>query len=678
MTVWVRQQLFFVEQHKKLCIAIVLLFFVAIVSFLLLVSPTYAQVANTPPGNRAINFSARLKSASGQPVPDGFYNVSFRLYDSKNGGDSLWAETFYDENGVASGQDFRVKVTSGHLNAKLGSRTHFENSINWDADLWLTMNIGGTNQISSVSRIPWDGEMSPRIELNAVPYAFSAGSLNGKTADDFVQIGQGTQTNSTNNPSISINTTGSGDLIQLQKNAEDIFTVDTDGNITFGSGSNHTIAIDQSDKNTEGKILAISGGDGGEGESNGGNLVLTGGNGSGGGSDGLVVLANATFATTTNDSNCYPGGVLAMASCIITQQTVDSSSAVMIGFDVAGQTATLPDPTIVTPGRILYLMVANDSLPLTIIANVDEPIAVQSRSALTFLWNGSDWVMTGQVGSPGNIPKQPEITEALPIQDDIVVEAGEPDDKVISIEGTENTGLPTVNEQAGTESNVDVDDTFPFQLGQSESAPLASPGTMYYDTTIGKVQCYEESGWGDCGDAPDTFVTISPEYTNAVMNGTDIGIISSDFCSGTLGINDGSNAQPTVCTSDETYNFYRWTTDEETDQTRSIYLTYQLPDNFKEFVEESTSVMGRTDSDNALVDYQVYRDNGVGLLSCGEPITVATGSQTSWQKGSVAGGSDPASCKFEAGDSILFRINLTARNTSNAYVSNVHFIFRNS
>src|SRR5690606_7679467 len=100
---------------------------------------------------------------------------------------------------------------------------------------------------------------------------------------------------------------------------------------------------------------------------------------------------------------------------------------------------------------------------------------------------------------------------------------------------------------------------------------------------------YEENGWGPCGDAPDTFVTISPEYKNAVMNGTDIGIISSDFCSGTLGINDGSDDQPTVCAPEETYNFYRWTSEEEEDQTRSIYLTYQLPENFRSFISGSTA-----------------------------------------------------------------------------------------
>src|SRR5690606_21321258 len=118
--------------------------------------------------------------------------------------------------------------------------------------------------------------------------------------------------------------------------------------------------------------------------------------------------------------------------------------------------------------------------------------------------------------------------------------------------------------------------------------------------------------------------------------------------------------------------------EEESDQTRSIYLTYKLPDNFKSFVEDSTSILGRTDSDESNVSYQIYRDNGSGLLSCGTPITVSTGQQTGWQTALAEADSDPSNCGFEAGESILFRINLTAKNTANAYVSNVNFIFRNN
>jgi hypothetical protein len=235
------------------------------------------------------------------------------------------------------------------------------------------------------------------------------------------------------------------------------------------------------------------------------------------------------------------------------------------------------------------------------------------------------------------------------------------------------------NVQVGTGSGSGTPSL--LTLDKASSAPSVNSallGSMYYDTTLGKVQCYESEGWGACGAAPDTFVTISPEYTNAVMNGTDIGTITSDLCSDTLNINDGSSSQPTICGTNETYNFYKWTSAETTDQTRSIFVTSQLPTSFKEFVAGSTSLMGRTDSADSGVSYQIYRDDGSGLTSCGSAVSVSTGTQTTWQKATASGSADPSTCGFSAGDSILIRINLTAKNDANAYVSNLGFTFSNN
>lgn len=249
---------------------------------------------------------------------------------------------------------------------------------------------------------------------------------------------------------------------------------------------------------------------------------------------------------------------------------------------------------------------------------------------------------------------------------------------VFSISTDDSKGAPNIQIGDGSSSGTPT----LLTLDKASSAPTVQSsllGSMYYDTTLGKVQCYESEGWGACGSSPDTFVTISPEYSNAVMNGNDIGTITSDLCSDTLNINDGSSAQPTICGTDETYNFYKWTSAETDAQTRSIFVTYQLPSNFKQFVAGKTSLMGRTDSADANVTYQIYRDSsGSGLTSCGSAISVSTGAQSSWQKATASGGGDPAECNFEAGDSILFRINLTAQDDVNAYVSNLDFIFNNN
>ncbi len=222
-----------------------------------------------------------------------------------------------------------------------------------------------------------------------------------------------------------------------------------------------------------------------------------------------------------------------------------------------------------------------------------------------------------------------------------------------------------------------------FTLDKAGSAPVGANneallGSMYYDTTLGKVQCFESEGWGACGASPDTFVTLSPEYSNAVMHGSGTGTMTSDLCSDALNINDGSSSQPTICGTNETNNFYKWTSPSATTQTRSVFVTYQLPSNFKAFANGSTNVMARTDSTNATVDYQVYRNNPTsGLTACGSTVPVSTGVKTTWQKAATTGTADPSTCNFAAGDSIVMRINLTSSNNANAYVGNLNFTFNN-
>lgn len=119
-----------------------------------------------------INFQARLMNSSGSIAPDGDYNVEFKLYDTAStggtaqgacSGNCKWLETRTGVN--------KVHIANGYLTVSLGSVTAFGSTIKWDQDLWVTMNIGGTSTPS------WDGEMSPRLKLTAVPYAFRAGQL---------------------------------------------------------------------------------------------------------------------------------------------------------------------------------------------------------------------------------------------------------------------------------------------------------------------------------------------------------------------------------------------------------------------------------------------------------------------------------------------------------------------
>ncbi|HEU4914840.1 MAG TPA: hypothetical protein VFT16_05600, partial [Candidatus Saccharimonadales bacterium] len=135
-----------------------------------------------------INFQARLLTAAGNVVPDGLYNIEFKLYNASSSSGSsqgscsgdgacVWVETRTLTN--------RVRVVNGYLTVNLGSVNAFGN-INWDQEHWLGMNIGGTTGPS------WDGEMTPRLKLTAVPYAFRAGSLVGGSGSNTTTLNTGT------------------------------------------------------------------------------------------------------------------------------------------------------------------------------------------------------------------------------------------------------------------------------------------------------------------------------------------------------------------------------------------------------------------------------------------------------------------------------------------------------
>lgn len=140
-------------------------------------APQKAEAASSS----TLNFQARLEGSAGNIVADGNYNVEFKLYNTAtvtgtpdqgactyNGGtgdtNCLWVETRVSGN--------QVRVANGYLTVNLGSVNAFPTTINWDQDLWITMRVGGTSGTPS-----WDAEMTPRLRLTAVPYAFRAGQL---------------------------------------------------------------------------------------------------------------------------------------------------------------------------------------------------------------------------------------------------------------------------------------------------------------------------------------------------------------------------------------------------------------------------------------------------------------------------------------------------------------------
>jgi hypothetical protein len=65
------------------------------------------------------------------------------------------------------------------------------------------------------------------------------------------------------------------------------------------------------------------------------------------------------------------------------------------------------------------------------------------------------------------------------------------------------------------------------------------------------------------------------------------------------------------------------------------------------------------------------------LTSCGSNVSVSSGVQSTWQIGKASGAADPSTCGFAPGNSIVFKINVSASSNANAYVGNLNFTFSN-
>lgn len=870
------------------------------------------------------------------------------------------------------------------------------------------------------------------------------GSTTLSSGTQTIAIGNNNTAGGTTNVTLGAGGTATGGTTTLQ--AKGSITINTNGitratfdtanslylgnGVTAASPSNFTVSgTGSSTTAVTGGAVTIQGGNATVGNANGGNVVLAGGNGVGTGVNGLVVISTPTFSTTANDPNCFTGGAIVAASCTIAVASVNNSSAIIVGFSTSAQTATLPDPTTTTAGRVVYITAANGTSEFSLIVNgggAANTIAMRQNTTATMIWNGADWTAAGasssttlqsaydstlqSAGGAELIVSKTSNTNGLTIRDSTTapvngtllsvqsssaaglfsvnsnvteyvtnagaetpLSAGAPtsfpantwsavtgstatrytttgnyiatgvgsvsvvtattagsgvknrlstsltpnmtynvsfssrllsgtftdlevyysaDGTAASVACTTLRAVPTsvwakinctfaapasgitannaiiirqaaagtvrtfyidnlsvtiaadvdyatdgsVNDGAtfatnwllnglgtGVVSRVTTDgqdasdsaqialsagaanagirnklslnplpstlyrvtvyakvlsgsftdfkvrysrdgsttaggnyvdcvdyntrvlsttswtritcyiqtdattataphvyfveeasaartfkvDAFSMtlttntapnvQIGSGEnggpttlltldkaaSAPIAINndallGSMYYDTTLGKLQCYEADGWGACGSSPDTIVTIAPEFTNAVLHGTGVGTMVSDLCSDTLNINDGSSGQPSICGTNETYNFYRWTSPQPSAQVYSMYVTYQLPASFKTFQSGTTSIKGRTDSANSTVEYQVYRNDAAsGLIACGPVVSVSTGAVGAWQPGAATGTADPSTCGFSPGNSIVFRINVTSSTNANAYVGNLNFIFSN-
>lgn len=358
--------------------------------------------------NPTINFQGRLLNSQGAVVPDGYYNIEFKIYQGgtgtsvgNTGGTLKWTEDWLNINSKG------VMVKNGYMSVELGTVNPFGTQVDWNqSPLWLSMNIGNTNTTCNpVTSCALDGEMTPMKQLSSSPYAMNSNALGGMTAAQFLQLAQGVQVeagNTTN--SISVNKTGTGgNFVNLQSGGVNVFNIANTGDVLFGSNSAHSISMASTASGTgtnlsisasasangNGGTVQIVGGAAGT-SGNGGSITLTGGAGAGTGVQGLVSLGAASYLAASNPT--------CSANCTINQANVDSYSTVIVNASTAGIVITLPAPTTTTSGRIVYVTTASGSQDFTLAANSGADalsVTMKQNTTATMIWNGVAWTPGG-------------------------------------------------------------------------------------------------------------------------------------------------------------------------------------------------------------------------------------------------------------------------------------------
>jgi len=211
-----KKRVLFVRRYASVALAVFGVFSFALTN---LRAPQMAYAASV---NNTINFQTRLQTAAGAIVPDSTYNVEFNLYSVSSGGSSLWHEDYLNSGSTG------LQTVNGYLSTSLGSQTAFPSTINWDQQLWIGMTVRGTGSCSFGSCTPADSEMTPRLQLTAVPYAFRANQLAQSDSGDTL----------TSTLSIQAPTTGNQTFVIQDQGASGTFNV-----LTAASGTDGYIKL---------------------------------------------------------------------------------------------------------------------------------------------------------------------------------------------------------------------------------------------------------------------------------------------------------------------------------------------------------------------------------------------------------------------------------------------------
>jgi hypothetical protein len=123
-----------------------------------------------------ISFQGKVVNANGTNVTDGTYTFLFKLYTVSSGGTAVWTETD------------SIAVTSGVFQVNLGANCSFFTAATCNNNTPINFGTNPNLYLGITFNSDPAGEMSPRVQLQSVPYAYNSDNLGGIAASSYAQL----------------------------------------------------------------------------------------------------------------------------------------------------------------------------------------------------------------------------------------------------------------------------------------------------------------------------------------------------------------------------------------------------------------------------------------------------------------------------------------------------------
>lgn len=152
----------------------------AVTVFLILAAPFQASASQTVP--RKINYQGRLTNSAGVAMPDGLYNMTFRLFTTTTGGTASWTEVRDTTN--------RVTLKSGQFAVQLGDVTALPANIFAAPSLYLEVELPTPASVTCSTAgcgVYTEGPMTPRQALASSAYAINSDTIDGIDGSSLVR-----------------------------------------------------------------------------------------------------------------------------------------------------------------------------------------------------------------------------------------------------------------------------------------------------------------------------------------------------------------------------------------------------------------------------------------------------------------------------------------------------------